>query len=164
MAAKNEPVANVAAEQPKKKNNLLKIIIIIILVIVLLLGGFTAIAFFTKSFFFAPREGTAVTTEIKETMYPLDTFIVNLDEKGSKRYLKISIVIGCVDKKDVKLITEKEMQIRDTIISTLREQGLDRLAPAGNEDQVKQSLKQAINTLYEPDIDINIYFTEYIIQ
>ncbi|NLK73555.1 MAG: flagellar basal body-associated FliL family protein [Clostridiales bacterium] len=163
MAAKNEPVANVAAEQPKKKNNLLKIIIIIILVIVLLLGGFTAIAFFTKSFFFAPRE-TKITAEIKETMYPLETFIVNLDEKGSKKYLKISIVIGCVNKKDVKLISEKEMQIRDTIISTLREQGLDRLAPAGNEEQIKQSLNKAINTLYDPDLDIKLYFTEYIIQ
>ena len=163
MAAKNEPVANVAAEQPKKKNNLLKIIIIIILVIVLLLGGFTAIAFFTKSFFFAPRE-TKITAEIKETMYPLETFIVNLDEKGSKKYLKISIVIGCVNKKDVKLISEKEMQIRDTIISTLREQGLDRLAPAGNEEQIKQSLNKAINTLYNPDLDIKLYFTEYIIQ
>ena len=159
MAAKNEPVANVAAEQPKKKNNLLKIIIIIILVIVLLLGGFTAIAFFTKSFFFAPRE-TKITAEIKETMYPLETFIVNLDEKGSKKYLKISIVIGCVNKKDVKLISEKEMQIRDTIISTLREQGLDRLAPAGNEEQIKQSLNKAINTLYDPDLDIKLYFTE----
>lgn len=163
MAAKNEPVANVAAEQPKKKNNLLKIIIIIILVIVLLLGGFTAIAFFTKSFFFAPRE-TKITAEIKETMYPLETFIVNLDEKGSKKYLEISIVIGCVNKKDVKLISEKEMQIRDTIISTLREQGLDRLAPAGNEEQIKQSLNKAINTLYDPDLDIKLYFTEYIIQ
>lgn len=164
MAGKNE-TENVVAEQPKKKKKGLKIIIIIVLIIVLLAGGFTAFAFFTKSFFFAPKEeGAKTTVDIKETMYPLETFIVNLEADSTKRYLKVSVVIGCINKKDVELIMEKEMQIRDGIISTLRNQGLERLGQVENEENVKQALKEAVNKLFDPDLDISIYFTEYIIQ
>lgn len=165
MAATQNAPENTATEQPKKKKKGLLIAIIIILILVLLAGAFVGYAFFTKTFFFSPKDANEVKAEtIKETMYPLDSFVVNLDSNGSRRYLKVTIALGCAEKKDIKKITEKEYQLRDVIISTLRDQDIEDLQSVEKEDEIKQSLITNINTLFEPDLSINIYYTEYIIQ
>lgn len=166
MAGKQEATEDVVVEPKKKKKKGLLIFIIIILILVLLGGAFTGYAFFTKSFFFAPAEDQGEEAEmIEETIYPLDSFVINLDANGgSRKYLKVTIAIGCVDKKDIKRIPEKEVQIKDTVISTLREQELETLSSVENEGVIKEEIKRSINALFYPDLAINIYFTEYIIQ
>jgi len=167
MAGKQqEATEDVAVEPKKKRKKGLLIFIIIILILVLLGGAFTGYAFFTKSFFFAPDDGQEGKVEmIEETMYPLDSFVINLDANGgSRKYLKVSIAIGCSEKKDIKRITEKEVQIKDTIISTLRGQELETLSLVEKEDVVKNEIIKSINALFYPELEINVYFTEYIIQ
>lgn len=166
MAGNVEQSGNVVAEQPKKKKNGLLLIIIIVLILLLLFGSFMGYAFFTKSFFFAPKEASAEVeeVEIKETMFPLEGFVVNLDAGGPKRYLKVTMAIGCLNKKDIKKLQEKQYQIRDIVIATLRSKDIDTLEAVEKADEVKEELVENINTLFVPDIEMNLYFTEFIIQ
>ncbi len=167
MAGKQQEVTEEVVVEPKeKKKKGLMIFIIIVLILILLGGAFTGYAFFTKSFFFAPDDGKEEKAEIiKETMYPLDSFVINLDSNGgSRKYLKVGIAIGCIEKKDIKRIPEKEVQIKDTIIATLREQDLETISSVDKDDIIKDEIIKSINVLFEPDLAINIYFTEYIIQ
>lgn len=163
MADNQGATENTVNEQPKKKKKGLIIAIIIILILLLSAAAFTGYAFFTKTFFFAP-EGEKKVEEIEETMHPLESFVVNLDDGGSRRYLKITIAIGCINKKDIKKLTEKQYQIRDIIISTLRDQDISVLSSVEQEGIIKSKLLTNINTLFDPDLEMNIYFTEYIIQ
>lgn len=163
MADNQGATENTVTEEPKKKKKGLLIVIIVILILLLSAAAFTGYAFFTKTFFFAP-EGEEKAVEIEETMHPLESFVVNLDDGGSRRYLKITIAIGCINKKDVKKLTEKQYQIRDIIISTLRDQDISVLSSVEQGDTIKSKLLTNINTLFDPDLKINIYFTEYIIQ
>lgn len=157
----------VVAEDSKKKKNPVMIILIFLLVIVLLVAGFVGYAYFTKSFFFAPKDAEAAIEEVEldETMFALDGFVVNLKtENSSKRYLKITIALGCINKKDIKRLEEKQYQIRDIVITTLRSKNIDLLSSEDGEDQVKEELATNINSLFQPDIEMNVYYTEYIIQ
>lgn len=151
--------------EPKKKNPLMMVLIIII--IILLLGaGFVGYAYMTKSFLFAPTDATTATEkELDETMFPLESFLVNLKSTNySKRYLKISVALGCINKKDIKKLEEKQYQIRDIVITTLRSKDIEILSSTEEEEKVKEELAKNINTLFQPDIDFNVYYTEYIIQ
>lgn len=156
--------------EASKKKSPLKLILIILLIIVLLGGAFVGYAFFTKSFFFAPKDAetaaTASTEEtLAETMFSMDGFIVNLKTKNaSKRYLKVTLALGCAQKKDIKKLEEKQYQIRDIVITTLRSKDIEILATVEEEDKVKTELAENINTLFDPDIEMNVYYTEYIIQ
>ena len=152
-------------EEPKKKNPI-KPILIILLIIVLLGGGFVGYAFFTKSFFYEPKDAeTAAEVELKETMFSLEGFIVNLKtQNSSRRYLKVTLALGCVNKRDVKKLENKQYQIRDIVITTLRSKDIEILSSVEYEDKVKNELVENINTLFEPDIEMNVYYTEYIIQ
>ncbi len=167
MAVKQqqETTEEAAVEPKKKKRRGLLIFIIVLLVLILLGAGFTGYAFFTKSFFFAPDDGQEEKAEaIEETMYPLESFVINLGDNGIRKYLKVTLAIGCAEKKDTKKLTEKEIQIRDTIITTLREQSIETLSSVNKEDIIKGEIEKSINALFEPDLAINVYFTEYIIQ
>lgn len=153
------------SEESKKKSPL-KGIIIILLIVVLLGAGFMGYAFFTKSFFFAPKDAeTATKAELEETMFSLEGFIVNLKTQNlSKRYLKVTLALGCVNKKDIKKLEEKQYQIRDIVITTLRSKDIEILSSVEEEEKVKKELAKNINTLFEPDLQMNVYYTEYIIQ
>ncbi len=166
MAVKQQETTEEAVVEPKKKKRRVLLIFIIILLVLILLGAvFTGYAYFTKSFFFAPNDGQEEKVKIiDEVMYPLDSFVINLGSDGIRKYLKVTLSIGCVEKKDTKKLAEKEVQIRDIIISTLRNQDIEIISSVDGEDVIKDEIEKSINILFEPDLAINIYFTEYIIQ
>ncbi len=154
---------NVIQEQPKKKKGPL-IIIIVLLVVILFGGGFFGYSFLTKSFFFAEGDSTVVKQRKEVGTVPFPAFVINLNAGTAKRYLKVDMMIGCTDEKDVTAITEKSYQIRDVVIYTLRKKTVVDVATVENTNLIKKELKDNINTLFDPDLDIEIYFIDYLVQ
>ena len=97
-------------------------------------------------------------------VYTLDDFVVNLKDPSSKRYLKTKIALGFEDKKDLELLMAKQMQIRDVIIQTLRAKTTDEIMAVEKTDYLKKELMDNVNGLFEPDIVLDVYMVDFLIQ
>jgi flagellar basal body-associated protein FliL len=114
-------------------------------------------------------------------MYPTTDRVVNLTDKASPRYLKVSLTLEFIDAKTkeppkgeaVKLQQDefaKEMSghaaiIDDALVTTLSAKGSSELLKPDGKDQLKTELIEKVNhALHEEEKVVNVYFTSFIIQ
>lgn len=146
-------------ETPKKKKSFL--IVVFAIVLALAAASFFTYAYFTKSFLF--KEDSEA-SQLSEAVYPLDEFVLNLKDPSSRRYLKTQIAIGYGNEKDEELIKEKQFQIRDIIIQTLRSKTAEEIMAVEKTDELKLELMRNINELYEPDLVLEVFIVDFLIQ
>ncbi len=114
-------------------------------------------------------------------MYPTKERVVNLSDKGSAKYLKVTLTLEFIDTKlkdpppaaavaqqQTDFATEMSPYsavIEDSLVTTLSAKtSSDLLQPAGK-DQLKEDLINNVNrALHEEEKVVNVYFTEFIIQ
>lgn len=170
-----------AEEKPKNKKKLF--IIIGVVVAVLIIGGVGA--FFALSPKNAPvAEGTegeasseGAATDGEETkdteegaedaeavgaLFPLETFIVNLQIKGS--FLKTDIQLELKSAEDATVAEESLPRLRDIIIQVLSSRTAPEILTNEGKMALKDEIKQSINDIMGEDKVIEVYFTEFIIQ
>ena len=93
---------------------------------------------------------------------PLETFIVNLQVKGS--FLKTSIQLEFTEPVLPKTIESEVPKIRDAVIRVLSAKGSAEILTAEGKERLREELRDAINqTLGAEDVS-KVYFTEFIIQ
>lgn len=147
------------------------LIIIIVLVVVLLGaigGGFFML--WTKMNTM-PGDGatdaeTAVDSENMPvgTMIPLETFIVNLADKGGKRYLrtKVNLELGSsITQEEVEL---RMVKIRDKFLMILPAKTFADISSTEGKSALREELIAELNTVLGEESVVNIYFTEFVIQ
>ncbi|MBN2258997.1 MAG: flagellar basal body-associated FliL family protein [Clostridiales bacterium] len=161
MADRMDP--NAIKQAPEKKKKKKKLLIIIPLIIVLLAGGFVGYAFFTKSFFFKV-DGEAAVVKIDEKIYDMEEFIINLNDEGSRRYLKTKIVLAYENDKDLDLFNKNIPQMRDLIIETLRAKTSEDVMNVENTESLKNEIRDNVNKIYDEDIVLEVYFVDFLIQ
>jgi flagellar protein FliL len=114
-------------------------------------------------------------------MYPTKERVVNLTDKASSRYLKVSLTLEFLDHKAkeppkgeaVKVQQEEfaaEMSghsavIEDALVTTLSAKSSTELLKADGKDLLKGELIERVNhALHEEEKVVNVYFTSFIIQ
>ena len=160
-----------AAEKPaggKKK------LIIIIAAVVLLIGA-GAGAFFVMGSGGGGEEGEEGEEEHAEeaegegehgempgAMMPLETFIVNLQVKGS--FLKTTINLEFADP-ELPHSAENDMpKIRDAVIRVLtKKEAKEILSPEGK-DKLRDEVKEAVNQALGSEDVVGVFFSEFIVQ
>ena len=163
-------------EKPKKSKKL--IIIIAVIVLVLIVGGVGA--FFALK---APKggegEGAAEAAtqeeeakteegaaeghgEVEANLFPLETFIVNLQVKGS--FLKVDIQLEFAAAEEMKSAEKEVPRLRDTIIQILSSKTASEILTSDGKEKLKDELRQSINGLLGEEKVVEVYFTEFIIQ
>ena len=147
------------SHKPKRKSN--KIAIISALVLVLAAASFFTYSYITKSFFFDDK---AEDEPVIDQVYALDEFVLNLKDSNSRRYLKTKIALGYENKKDVEILAENNFQIRDVIIQTLRMKNAEEIMAAEKTEDLKRELMDDINGLFEPDLVLDIYIIDFLVQ
>lgn len=147
-----------------KKGNTLKIVIILLLLLVVVGGAAFATMYFMGGKSTSATEKPAKAKEINELTYPLDEFLVNLTDEDGKRYLKVKVVIGYEDNKDLttELETKKPI-IRDVINVLFRAKKTTDFSATGVED-IKKQLIVNINPVLTKGKISNIYFTDILVQ
>src|SRR6266511_2724033 len=93
-------------------------------------------------------------------MYPTKERVVNLTDKASPRYLKVS-------PKDefAKEMSGHAAIIDDALVTTLSAKGSPELLKPDGKDQLKTELIERVNhALHEEEKVVNVYFTSFIIQ
>ena len=163
------------AEEAKPKGGSKKLIIIVAIVLVLVLGG--AGAFFAMKGKAKPATETAEEETAAEgeeeggeeggkslapAILPLETFIVNLQVKGS--FLKTTIQLEFVTPELPTTVENEVPKVRDSVIRVLSSKSSAEILTPDGKEKLRQELRDAINQALGSDDVAKVYFTEFIIQ
>ncbi len=158
------------AEEEKPKKMSMMVIIILIVVGLILAGGI--------SYLIATRVVTDQTVEKKSAQHEpgqfiklgdaKDGLILNIGGVNSGRYLKIGVIVEIKPGKNAapkegKMPSPEEIKILDTAIYVLRSQKIEDFDPS-KQEQLKELLKNEINTTLGEDRVYDIYITNFVLQ
>jgi flagellar FliL protein len=149
-------------------------LIIIIAAVFLLMMGMMGAGFFIlwSKMGAAPQpviseQEQAANAEPEDTLGPLfslRTFIVNLADKGGKRYLRITMDLELTNEEIKEKLEKRLPQIRDNILMTIPSKTFEELNSSEGKTALRDELITGLNALIEKDCIKNIYFTEFVIQ
>lgn len=112
-----------------------------------------------------PKVEQPVTNEIVGPVLALDPFVVNLDEAGNSRYLKLTLQLELIKGSDGEAAIEKSKQlIRDTILSHLSGLKLADCLGATAKDTLRTALMAKIDAVVGPNKVRRIFFQEFVVQ
>ncbi len=103
------------------------------------------------------------TSEVSGPVVALEPFVVNLDEPGTSRYLKITLELELLPEAE-NVITKSKQLIRDSILSYLS--GLHVKDTLGTEakDKIRADLMARIEKLIGAEKVRRMFFQEFVIQ
>ncbi len=155
-------------EMEKKRFKInFKIIAVLFLVIILAAGT----SYVAVRFFFGTANGAgeeeAENSYNQSEIYPVfeqQNFAVKLTDEGRAHYIKTSIVLAMDDAKLAKELQQRAPQIRDTIITILRNKSSSDLNHVQGTQKLKEEIKDEINSYLKDGKIVEIYFTDIVIQ
>lgn len=102
--------------------------------------------------------------ELGKYVYVVEDLIINPAGTDGKRLLLSSIGFDLLTEQNQKELKEKEVLVKDAIISVLSSKDLAHLSDALYRDTLRAEISQRINQLM-PQVKINnVYFSKYILQ
>jgi flagellar FliL protein len=156
-------------QQEEVKSGKKKLIFIIpILLLVLGGGGFAA-----YKFLFASKDdgkpAEKVAKEVKSVEdhgveLEVGTFISNLADKDTDRYIKITIIMEVQDEKVKEEATKRMPQIKDAINTLLFTKTSEELKSPEGVERLKEEIIRRTNAILPAGGVKDVYFTEFIIQ
>ncbi len=105
--------------------------------------------------------------EVVETMGPtkkLETFIVNLADKGGERYLRVSMNLELEKEETVEVVGKILPKIRDAILMILPTKKYEDIGTVEGKSALRNEMLTKINEIMKPEKIKNIYFTEFVVQ
>ncbi len=152
-------------------NKILIILIGVFLLVVVAMGGgffmmWNKMSSMTTQNSEDVENGTEV-EEVVETMGPtkrLETFIVNLADKGGTRYLRVSIDLEIENEETGKVVDKRLPKIRDAILTILPTKKYEDIGTVEGKSALRNEMLTKLNELMEPEKIKNIYFTEFVVQ
>ena len=112
----------------------------------------------------ADQDTTVPVEDLLGPIFPLETFIVNLADKGGKRYLRITIDLE-LDSKDLESeVTKRLPQVRDSILTILPTKHFEDISSAKGKTTLRDQMLERINGMLARGQITNIYFKEFVIQ
>jgi flagellar basal body-associated protein FliL len=95
---------------------------------------------------------------------PMETVVVNLGGISSNRYLRIQTSLEVDSEDDQKMISEKEVILRDKMISFFSSKTMRDIETEGGLFKLRLELKDVLNRLVGSGIIKQIYFSDFIVQ
>ncbi len=96
-------------------------------------------------------------------VYPLDTFIVNLDGEGGRRYLKVKMTLEVDGRKKEKL--DKQLhKVRDAILILLTGKTYEDLRGAEGKYALREEVKGRIGRIVGKSFVSEVYLEEFVVQ
>jgi len=104
--------------------------------------------------------GNEVTGPLKQ----FDPFVVNLNEPGSARYLKVVIELELADAKAGKAVDKSKQLVRDEILRYLSGLSLNATLGAENKDKIRNDLQARVDELLGAGRVRRMFFQEFVVQ
>lgn len=98
------------------------------------------------------------------TLFPLDTFIVNLADQERNRYLRVTMDLELVAPGDTEKLNERLPQVRDRILMLLPSKRFEDIASMEGKTALRDEIIGKLNGLFPENVIANIFFTEFVVQ
>jgi len=142
------------------------------LLLVLNLGATGFVVF--KTLTAAPAEAAAShekaappptpTAEVTGPIAPVDPFVVNLDEPGAPRYLKLTIQLEMKDKDAVEVLDHAKQPVRDQVLGYLSNLKVADTLGEANKQKIRDGLLARIDKVVGKDRVRRMFFSEFVVQ
>jgi flagellar FliL protein len=143
-------------------------IVLILLVLNLGASGFSTFKLATATAQPAAEEheeSTAATaSEVTGPVVALDPFVVNLDETGQSRYVKVTLQVELVSKDDEHVLDKSKLAIRDMILSHLSGLKLVDTLGTAAKDKLRTDLMAKLEAIVGPHKVRRMFFQEFVVQ
>ncbi|HMK61493.1 MAG TPA: flagellar basal body-associated FliL family protein [Dissulfurispiraceae bacterium] len=164
MAEKEADQDKEGAEEAAPKKGSKKMLIIIIVAVV-------AVVLAVAAFFIVPKfmgggsKGHKEEAKVEEgVMFSLDPFVVNLNDPGGPKFLKVSIQLELANAALMEKAKQKTPQLRDAIITLLTSKSSESLFPPEGKLQLKDEINARMNQIMGPNLVKNVYLTDFVMQ
>ena len=119
----------------------------------------------------AQANNTAISNEESQevqqtpgTIFPMDTFIVNLADEGGKRYLRITMDLELTRGTVSDDLKKRLPQMRDSILMVLPSKRFEDIRTVEGKTSLRNEIIANLNGLFGQERISNIYFTEFVVQ
>ncbi len=102
--------------------------------------------------------------EMLGPIFPLDSFIVNLADKGGKRYLRITIDLELDSEELESEVAKRLPQVRDSILTILSTKRFEDISSAKGKTALRDQMLARINGMLTTGQTTNIYFKDFVVQ
>jgi flagellar FliL protein len=103
------------------------------------------------------------TAEVTGPVVALDPFVVNLDEPGTARYLKVTLQLELLHDAEASLTKSKEL-VRDAILGYLSGLHVKDTLGAEAKDRIRGELMAKLEKLIGPNKVRRMFFQEFVVQ
>lgn len=110
--------------------------------------------------------GTAVVAGepvLEAAYYELDEFVTNLADKDRLRYIKFKVALGLRSASSEEVARNASPQVRDVVLSQVRELTAADLSGADGKERLAQAIKEGLDGLL-PGHVTRVYVTDMVIQ
>lgn len=111
-----------------------------------------------------PEHAEPTSREVKGSLVALDPFVVNLDEPGSPRYLKVSLQAEVRQEDDAKVFEKNKVVIHDEVLGYLSGLHVAQTLGTENKDKIRTDLAERMGKVIGADRVRRIVFTEFVVQ
>ena len=98
------------------------------------------------------------------TLFPLDTFIVNLADQERSRYLRVTMDLELAAATDTRKLTERLPQIRDRILMLLPSKRFADISSMEGKTALRDEIISKLNGLFPEKVITDIFFAEFVVQ
>ncbi|MGD9239459.1 MAG: flagellar basal body-associated FliL family protein [Desulfobacterales bacterium] len=98
------------------------------------------------------------------TLFPLDTFIVNLADQERNRYLRVTMDLELAAATDTRKLSERLPQVRDRILMLLPSKRFADISSMEGKTALRDEIISKINSLFPENVITDIFFTEFVVQ
>lgn len=97
-------------------------------------------------------------------LYSIGTMIVNLADKGGKRYLRVNMELELSHPEVSEQIEKRLPMVRDSILMVLSTKTFQDISTTEGKNSLRTELVAELGKLFAPDNIVNVFFTEFVVQ
>jgi flagellar FliL protein len=112
----------------------------------------------------AAAQDQQVQTPALGTLFPLDTFIVNLADQERSRYLRVTMDLELAAPTDTEKLNQRLPQVRDRILMLLPSKRFADIASMEGKTALRDEIIGKLNGLFPENVITNIFFSEFVVQ
>lgn len=100
---------------------------------------------------------------VEKAYYEMDKFVTNLADTDRLRYIQFSVALGLRSESSEEIAKEAEPQVRDVVLSQVRELTASDLSGANGKEVLAQTIKEGLDGIL-PGHVTRVYITDMVIQ
>jgi flagellar FliL protein len=97
-------------------------------------------------------------------IYSLNTFIVNLADKGGTRYLRVTMDLELGNPELKNELNKRLPQVRDSLLMILPTKRYEDISTVQGKTALRDEMLKTLNNFLAQGKIINIYFKEFVVQ